>query len=80
MSMDNSTTVQPYDGGCHCGKFKFTIKVPEIRSATSCNCSFCSKIAALWIVLPAVDSLTVESGGDGLVVYQFGNKKLEHKV
>ncbi|TGO77074.1 hypothetical protein BELL_0124g00120 [Botrytis elliptica] len=40
--------LKTYNGNCHCGAFKFTIKMPEITTATQCNCSICFKKGYRW--------------------------------
>lgn len=53
MSTSTSSDSQPlksYRGNCHCGAFIFTLLVPEIVSAASCNCSICRKKGYLWVI------------------------------
>ncbi len=38
----------PIKGSCHCGATKFEIDF-QPQTATRCNCTFCTKRAALWI-------------------------------
>lgn len=33
-----------YHGNCHCGSFKYSVKIPELKRATTCNCSICSRV------------------------------------
>lgn len=33
-----------YHGNCHCGAFKFSAKIPELKSARTCNCSLCLRV------------------------------------
>ncbi|KAI0134084.1 glutathione-dependent formaldehyde-activating enzyme [Xylariales sp. AK1849] len=37
-----------YRGNCHCAKYRFEVDLPEIKSATSCNCVACFKNGILW--------------------------------
>ncbi|KAK3955449.1 Mss4-like protein [Pseudoneurospora amorphoporcata] len=53
MSSSSSSETQLlkyYRGNCHCGSFIFTLLVPEIVSAESCNCSICRKKGYLWVI------------------------------
>lgn len=39
------------EGSCHCGAVRLVLpSVPEV--ATSCNCSLCRRLAALWVYYP----------------------------
>jgi hypothetical protein len=67
-----------YHRNCHCGAFKFTLTVPEIRSASACSCSICSRKGYLWAV-PTPEQFHIEQGEDGLTAYLFGPKKWAHK-
>jgi len=39
-----------YNGNCHCGRYRFTVRVPEIREMTACHCTLCLKQGFLWLV------------------------------
>ena len=68
-----------YQGNCHCGAFKFTVKFPEIKTATACNCSICSKKGYLW-QFPDEGDLTIERGEGTLTDYEFAGKTRAHRV
>ncbi|KAK0111478.1 hypothetical protein ONS95_001833 [Cadophora gregata] len=74
--MDSSAETKEYKGNCHCGLFKFTISVPELKSVRVCDCSYCYRKAIPW-VFPGSD-LKIQSGEDELSTYQFGQKELLH--
>ena len=38
------TELKTYYGNCHCAAFKFSMKVPELKSVRTCNCSICSRV------------------------------------
>ena len=42
--MENATELKDYRGNCHCGLFKFKIKIPTLKTVWSCNCSICSRV------------------------------------
>jgi hypothetical protein len=69
-----------YDGACHCGNFRFTLKLPESKSSTSCNCSICSKLGVLWVKPGSIHDLEIQTSEEMLSTYQFGNKVMKHKV
>jgi hypothetical protein len=71
--------LKTYYGNCHCGAFKFNVKLPEITTLMVCNCSICSRNAYNW-VFPGAGAFTVEKGEGTLKDYEFGNKKMVHKV
>jgi hypothetical protein len=74
-----SQELKTYHGNCHCGAFKFSIKVPELTEVTECNCSICFKKGYKW-VFPGEDGFTVEKGEGCLKEYEFGQKATTHKV
>lgn len=71
--------LKAYQGNCHCGAVKFYAKVPEVKTATACNCSICFKKSYLWI-FPGEGNLTFERGEDTLTSYEFASKVFSHKV
>ncbi len=71
--------IKTYHGQCHCAAFVFTIEIPELTSATECNCSFCFRRGYKWI-FPMEGRFTVTKGEGALKVYEFGNKTMAHKV
>ena len=75
-----SPELKTYVGCCHCGAFKYTLRVPEIEKTTVCNCSFCS-VKGFYFLFPGKkEALTVERGGDGLKEYSFASGKMLWKV
>lgn len=71
--------LKPYHGNCHCGAFKFSVKLPELTSVTECNCSICFKKGYKW-VFPGADALTIEKAEGTLKDYNFGQLTMAHKV
>ncbi|KAH8896706.1 hypothetical protein GQ53DRAFT_713508 [Thozetella sp. PMI_491] len=64
--MQLSTTMdktQVYRGNCHCGAYRFQVDLPELVSATSCNCSLCHKLGSLWAFV-APGSMTITKGDE----------------
>jgi hypothetical protein len=80
MAEPNPTPeLKTYKGNCHCGTFRFSIKIPEPISVAECDCSICSKKAYKW-VFPRGDSFAVEKGEGSLKSYEFANCSMLHKV
>ncbi|KAJ7682079.1 Mss4-like protein [Mycena polygramma] len=81
--MSESPQLVAYRGNCHCGAFKFTLKVPELKEALSCTCSICSKNGYLW-TFPAPDQFEVVVGDENttLTSYMFGKRmtRMAHKA
>ncbi|KAH8668853.1 hypothetical protein BX600DRAFT_460827 [Xylariales sp. PMI_506] len=47
-----TTELITYQGNCHCGRYRYEVTVPEIKSATTCACALCTKTGALWLPVP----------------------------
>jgi hypothetical protein len=65
-----------YQGGCHCGKVRFSVDV-DLSSPLTCNCSYCSRRGSILAFTP-VDSFTLESGEGDLTEYRFNTNTIEH--
>lgn len=64
-----------FQGGCHCGNVQITLeKLPE--TLTSCNCSVCSRYAALWGYYREAQVSIIE-GELGASRYCWGDKYIE---
>ena len=61
-------------GKCHCGAVRFTHPGPPDH-ATSCNCSICRRLGALWIRGTA-DQVKLE-GEDATLVYNWGDREID---
>ena len=61
-------------GSCHCGEVKFTIS-EEPRWLTSCNCSICRRVAALWGHLES-RYVDIKAAPDALFGYVQGDMTL----
>lgn len=67
----NATTT--HRGSCHCGAIRFEVSVDLSQGGTRCNCSICTKLATLSLIVApeALRSLTPESE---LAFYEWGGK------
>ncbi|KAL2060915.1 hypothetical protein VTL71DRAFT_8967 [Oculimacula yallundae] len=70
--------LKTYHGNCHCGAFKFNLRIPELKSAMTCNCSICLK-KGYWWIFPGPGALTLEKGDANLKGYEFGPCMMTHK-
>lgn len=67
--MSNPGTPTPeltsYNGNCHCGAIKFTVKIPSLKEhkVMSCNCSLCTRNGYL-MIYPRRKDVIFHSGCD----------------
>ncbi|KAJ7619794.1 Mss4-like protein [Mycena polygramma] len=75
--MSDSQLVQ-YRGNCHCGAFRFTCKLPELKQPMYCNCSMCAKNGFLWAF---TKDYTVVKGDENTTLkgYEFANRRFSFK-
>ncbi|PCJ46475.1 MAG: aldehyde-activating protein [Moraxellaceae bacterium] len=62
-----------FEASCHCGNVQFKATDPP-ESLTSCNCSICHRIGALWAYYPAKDVELTLNQSQG-IAYSWGEKK-----
>lgn len=79
MAAPSDTPIKAYRGNCHCGAFVFETKLPEITTASICNCSICHKKGTVWAVTKSGNVTWVKGDLETLKSYVFGEKKFEHK-
>ena len=65
-----------YQGGCHCGKVRFSVEV-DLASPITCNCSYCAKRGSVLAFAPAA-GFTLEQGEGDLSEYRFNSKTIAH--
>ncbi|KAF6842109.1 glutathione-dependent formaldehyde-activating enzyme [Colletotrichum plurivorum] len=70
---------QTYRGNCHCAAFVYEVQLPEIKSASQCNCSICVKKGALWLMPKNDDFKVVKGALSDLSSYSFGTGQMIHK-
>jgi hypothetical protein len=68
--------MKTYTGGCHCGKVRYEVTM-ELAGVISCNCSICSKKAALMAFAPA-SQFKLLSDEEALATYQFNKRVIDH--
>jgi hypothetical protein len=62
------------DGSCHCGAVRWEFDGDSSR-LTSCNCSICRRIGALW-AYGTLANVTVTAAADATIAYVQGDKLL----
>lgn len=66
-----------YTGSCHCQAIKYTVVSEELKEVRTCNCSFCSRNADMWIY-PPIPSVNMLGTEDKLTNYLFGPERSYH--
>jgi hypothetical protein len=64
------------DGGCHCGRVRFRIRIRTTK-INECNCSICSKKGFLGLIVQANDFELVRGAAD-LGTYRFNTQVAAH--
>lgn len=66
-----------YEGSCHCKAVAFHVEHEAPTSARTCNCSHCGR-KGLLLTFASAEVLSIISGEELLVPYQFGKHAIEH--
>ena len=70
--------LQTYEGGCHCGRVRFRIRVDlEQSTVGECNCSICTKKGFLHLIV-ARDQFELISGKEDVTTYRFNTGVAQH--
>lgn len=64
-------------GGCHCGAVRFEIDAPRDLEALECNCSRCSQLGYLHLIVPKT-RFRLLSGEGALTTYTFNTGVAKH--
>ena len=64
-------------GGCHCGRVKYEIKIPEKTLVNRCSCSICQKSGYLHLIVPA-NRFKLICGEEDLLEYCFHTGVARH--
>ncbi|KAH6659495.1 Mss4-like protein [Truncatella angustata] len=77
---DQAAPLKTYRGNCHCKAHVFEVRLPELKSLYSCNCSSCTKKGILWCYPEKQSDFTWIRGDEGsLADYAFGKKGMHYK-
>ena len=64
-------------GGCHCGRVRFEVRLPQPLVVLDCNCSICRLKGFLHIIVDRADfKLTTDPAA--LLTYTFGTHTAQH--
>ena len=66
-----------HTGGCHCGRVRFEVVAPAKIEVSDCNCSICSKVGYLHLIVPA-ERFKLLSGREVLRTYTFNTGTAKH--
>ena len=69
--------MQSFDGGCHCGRVRFRIRLEVDQEIIECNCSMCTKKGIVHFIV-AEDRFEILQGEDALAIYTFGTHVAKH--
>jgi hypothetical protein len=59
-----------HTGGCHCRRVRFEVTAPPKITVDECNCSICSKVGYLHLIVPKSRFRLVQ-GAEWLTTYTF---------
>ncbi|GAW17565.1 hypothetical protein ANO14919_070230 [Xylariales sp. No.14919] len=76
---DQEANLKTYRANCHCAAYVYEVTLPEISTASQCNCSVCYKKAALWVFPKPKDVKFVKGDPATLTNYTFGKRNFTHK-
>lgn len=66
-----------YYGSCHCGAIRFSVEAPEQLEIEECNCSICTKVGFLHLIVPK-SRFCLLQGKDNLETYRFNTGVAQH--
>jgi hypothetical protein len=61
-------TIKKHEGGCHCGRVRYSVELDLAEPTTKCNCTYCRKARA-WTSTIKPASFRLLSGRDCLIDY-----------
>ena len=64
-------------GGCHCGRVRFEVEIPDKVIVHQCNCSICKKSGYLHLIVTA-SRFNLLCGEESLVDYRFHTGVARH--
>ena len=70
------TTLDTFEGGCHCGAVRFRVVVDKYK-VDECNCSICLKKGFLHLIVPS-ERFTLLQGAEALTTYTFNTGVAKH--
>ena len=70
------TTLETFEGGCHCGAVRFRVVVDKYK-VDECSCSICLKKGFLHLIVPS-ERFTLLQGAEALTTYTFNTGVAKH--
>ncbi|KAI3330700.1 glutathione-dependent formaldehyde-activating enzyme [Ustulina deusta] len=75
---DQEVALKTYRANCHCAAYVYEVTLPEISTASKCNCSVCYKKGAFWVFPKPSDVKFVKGDSATLTNYTFGKRNFTH--
>ena len=69
--------MRKHQGGCHCGRVRFEVSAPAVVQVMECNCSICSKLGYLHLLVPK-SRFRLLQGQEDLATYTFNTGVARH--
>ena len=69
--------MQTCSGGCHCGRVRYEIDIPNKITVHRCSCSICKKSGYLHLIV-TTDRFRLQRGEENLVDYRFHTGVARH--
>lgn len=66
-----------HSGSCHCGRVEIAVFAPAEIDVDECNCSICSRMGYLHLIVPA-ERFELVSGAADLSTYTFNTGTAKH--
>lgn len=66
-----------YQGGCHCGKVRYTLTLDLSKPVITCNCSMCGRSGTM-LAFVSESAFTLTQGEDNLTSYKFNKHVIDH--
>lgn len=77
MSDSHTLNSITHRGGCHCGLVAFEVEAPAEIEVLDCNCSICSKVGFLHLIVPQA-RFRLLRGEEALSEYRFNSGTARH--
>lgn len=73
----HSSATTWFEGGCHCGKVRFKVRI-DTPEAIECNCSICAKKGFINLIA-GPEHFVLLAGEEHLSTYRFNTQTAEHR-
>ncbi len=70
-------TTETIEGGCHCGRVRFTVQATRPLRVLDCNCSICRMTGFLHLIVPK-SAFAISAGESELTEYRFNTGVARH--